>query len=75
MWVKVHNIVDSHASNNYHMRAVEDALDFQRSIERPQQNIDVLIIIELFHRIQENRHIAKCAAESILYCGRQCYCT
>ena len=70
-WVKVHNIVDSHASNNYHIRAVEDALDFQCSIEQPQRNIDVRMNTELFHCMEENRHIIKCCAESILYCGRQ----
>ena len=27
---------------------------------------------ELFHHIQENRHILKCCAEGVLYCGQQC---
>ena len=71
MWVKVHKIVEGHASNNYHFRAVHDALDFQRSIEQPELNIDVCISADLFQRIQENRHIVKCCAECILYCGRQ----
>lgn len=72
MWVKVHKIVEGHASNNYHFRAVHDALDFQRSIEHPETNIDVRMSSNLFQRIQENRHIVKCCAECILYCGRQC---
>ena len=56
MWVKVHKIVEGHASNNYHFRAVRDALDFQRSIEQPEMNIDMRISADLFQRIQENRH-------------------
>lgn len=72
MWVKVHKIVEGHTSNNYHFRAVHDALDFQRSIENPERNIDVRMSASLFQRIQENRHIVKCCAECILYCGRQC---
>lgn len=71
-WVKVHKKVDGHALNTYHTHAVEDALDFQRSIEQPQGNIDVCMNTELSHRIQENRHIVKCCAECVLYCGRQC---
>ena len=69
MWVKVHKIVEGHASNNYHFRAVHDALDFQRSIEHPETNIDVRMSSNLFQCIQENRHIVKCCAECILYCG------
>lgn len=72
MWVKVHKIVEGHASNNYHFCAVHDALDFQHSVEQPEMNIDVRISADLFQRIQENRHLVKCCAECILYCGRQC---
>jgi hypothetical protein len=72
VWVKVHKVVEGHASNNYHFRAVRDALDFKRSIEQPERNIDVRISSDLFERIQENQHIVKCCAECILYCGRQC---
>ena len=54
------------------VRAVHDGLDFQCSIEHPEINIDVCISTDLFQHIQENRHIVKCCAECILYCGRQC---
>ena len=39
------------ASNNYHFRAVRDALDFKHSIEQPERNIDVRISSDLFQRI------------------------
>ena len=71
-WVKVHKIVEGHASNKYHMDAVEDALAFKRSIEQPQVNVDVRLNMALFNAIQENRHIFKCYVQSILFCGRQC---
>lgn len=48
------------------------AKDFQRSVENLQVNIDVRMNTQILDRIQENRHIVKCCAESILYCGRQC---
>ena len=70
--MKVHKIVDGHASNKYHMDAVEDALAFKRSIEQPQVNVDVRLNMALFNTIQENRHIVKCCVQSILFCGRQC---
>ena len=37
-WVKVNNTAENHASYNYHIRAVETALDFKCSIEQPQLN-------------------------------------
>ena len=67
-WVK---IVDSHAKNQYHTQAVEDALTLKQSIEHPERNIDVCMSAEKLNLIAENRHIVKCCAESILYCGRQ----
>ena len=71
-WVKVNNVCEGHATNGYHIRAVEAGLDFQSSIEQPQLNTDVRMNTQLFNRIQENRHIIRCCAECILYCGRQC---
>ena len=71
-WIKVQNIVDGHEKNRFHANAVMAAKDFQRSVENPQVNIDVRIKAQILDRIQENRHIVKCCAESILFCGRQC---
>ena len=71
-WVKVNNICEGHSTNAYHICAVEAGLDFQRSIEQPQLNIDIRMNTELFNHIQDNRHIISCCAECILYCGRQC---
>ena len=56
-WVKVHKVVGSHASNQYHIHAVEEALEFKRSIEQPEVNVDVRMNAEPLHCIQENRHI------------------
>ena len=71
-WVKVTKIVDSHGSHKYHTNAIEAALTFKQSVEHPQANIDVRLNMELVKTIRENRHILKCCAECILYCGRQC---
>ena len=56
-WIKVHKIVQGHESNSYHYHAVQEGLDFQRSIEQPETNIDVRMSTELFQRIQENRNV------------------
>ena len=71
-WVKVNNVCGGHATNGFHIRAVEAGLDFQRLIEQPELNIDVCMNTQLFNRIQENCHIIRCCAECIFYCGRQC---
>ena len=44
---------------------------FQKSIEQPQHNIDFLMNVDQLRIINENRHIVKCCAESILFCGHQ----
>ena len=62
--------MDGHASNKYHRDAVDSALHFMQSIEHPSRNIDAHLNIELANTIHENRHIVKCCAESVLYCGR-----
>ena len=66
--VKLYKVVGSHASSQYHVHAVEEALEFKRSIEQTQVNVDVCMNAELLHYIQENRHVKGCA-ESILYCS------
>ena len=40
-WVKVNKIVDGHATNRYHIDAVEGGLAIKRSVEHPEENIDV----------------------------------
>ena len=70
--VKVNKIVDRHPNHKYHIDAVEAALAFKQSIELPQQNIDCRLNTELINKIQENRHIIKCCAQCIMFCGRQC---
>lgn len=69
--MKVNKFVDGHASNKYHTDAVEAAMNL-RSIEQPQVNIDTRLNTELLNVIQDNKHVVKCCAQCILYCGRQC---
>lgn len=71
-WIKVHKVVDGHASNQYHVNAVTDATAFINSVKNPHVNIDVRMNTELLHNIEQNRKILKYCIESILYCGRQC---
>ena len=70
-WVKLNKIVGSHASSISHREAVADACAFIHSVEKPQENVDVHLSSERIHNIEENRHIVKCCAESVLFCGRQ----
>ena len=71
-WVKVNKIAGSHASTSHHISAVADASAFKQSVKQPESNINVYINTELAQSIQQNRHIVKCCAECVLYCGRQC---
>ena len=64
--------MENHSSSKYHLDATEDAMLFKRSIEQPEVNVDVQLNKEKRCKIEENRHIVKCAAEAVLYCGRQC---
>ena len=50
-WIKVNKIVQGHESNSYHFDAVQEGLDFQRSIEKPETNIDVRMSTEIVQRI------------------------
>ena len=70
-WVKVSKTMGNHATNTYHLNAVADACAFLQSVKNPEGNIDVCIDTECACNIQENRHIVRCCAESILFCGQQ----
>ena len=71
-WVKVSKIVKGHKDTLYHKISIECAIDFRQSINRPELSINARISTEIFNRIQENRHILKCCANCIIYCGKQC---
>uniref|UniRef100_A0A671VMP9 DUF4371 domain-containing protein n=1 Tax=Sparus aurata TaxID=8175 RepID=A0A671VMP9_SPAAU len=45
---------------------------FLQSIENPKTQISVRMDSAKEANINENRHILKCVAETVLYCGRQC---
>ena len=72
-WIKVNKIVDGHKDTVYHKIAIECAVDFRQSIDRPELSINARINTEIlnFNRIQENRHILKCCANCIIFCGKQ----
>ena len=65
----MNKIVDKHASML--LTLIMPMLSRNPWIFSTQLN-DVRMNAELLHSIEENRHILKCCAESILYCGHQC---
>ena len=71
-WIKVNKVMEGHKDALYHKSAIEHAVAFRKSIIQPELNINVRLNTEIFDRIQENRHILKCCANCVLYCGRQC---
>lgn len=71
-WVKVKTKVAGHQDMQYHQNALTDAQQFIHSVEHPQSTLPVLAETERGKRIEVNRHIVKCIAESVLYCGQQC---
>ena len=49
-----------------------DANCFIQSIENSQNNVNVLMNSGVAKTIEDNRHIIKCCAQSVIFCGRQC---
>ncbi|XP_063756203.1 52 kDa repressor of the inhibitor of the protein kinase-like [Eleginops maclovinus] len=71
-WHKKTKIIESHQSKANHLVAFERAKLFRQSHENPNTRISVRMDSAKETNIKENRHILKCVAEAVLYCGRQC---
>lgn len=71
-WYKKTKAIGNHSSKSYHLAALERAKLFLQSIENPKTQISVRMDSAKEANINENRHILKCVAETVLYCGRQC---
>ena len=71
-WIKLKEKVDGHKDRQYHRNAQIDADQFLHSVEHPEGTLPVMTDSEKEKRIQVNRHIVRCIAEGVLYCGRQC---
>ena len=71
-WVKINKIVEGHKYTLYHKAAIECAVCFRQSTNHPEVSIAARISTEIFNGIKENRHILKCCANCIIYCGKQC---
>ena len=71
-WHKKTKIIGSHQSKGNHLVAFERAKLFLQSHENPNTRISVRMDSAKEANIKENRHILKCVAEAVLYCGRQC---
>ncbi|XP_063749493.1 52 kDa repressor of the inhibitor of the protein kinase-like [Eleginops maclovinus] len=71
-WHKKTKIIGSHQSKANHLVAFERAKLFRQSHENPNTRISVRMDSAKETNIKENRHILKCVAEAVLYCGRQC---
>ena len=54
--VRVHQIVNGHSSNLYHLYAIADTCAFIQSVESPQHNVDICTNSVLPKTIEENRH-------------------
>ncbi len=71
-WYKKPKVIGNHSSKLYHLAAFERAKLFLQSHENPKTRISVPMDSAKEANIKENRHILKCVAETVLYCGRQC---
>ena len=71
-WNKAHEKFKAHSSLHYHAEAMTAAADLKMSIESPHYTIPVLVDAKKQENIAHNRHIVRCIAESVLFCGRQC---
>uniref|UniRef100_A0A3B1KIQ4 DUF4371 domain-containing protein n=1 Tax=Astyanax mexicanus TaxID=7994 RepID=A0A3B1KIQ4_ASTMX len=73
-WHKKTKIIGSHQSKANHLVAFERAKLFLQSHENPNTRISVRMDSAKEANIEKvrHRHILKCVAEAVLYCGRQC---
>lgn len=71
-WHKKSEKIVPHATKIYHIEAQQAADTLINSIEHPNQAVHVMVNNWKAENIERNRHIVKCVAEAVLYCGRQC---
>ena len=71
-WHHKSEVITAHTTKQSHIAAYQAAEEFIRSIENPDKTISVILDKKRVENIAENRHVLKCVAEAILYCGRQC---
>ena len=64
--------VHPHTTFKYHQEALAIADQFIASIENPHATVSVMHDTKRAENIVRNRHIVKCLAECVLFCGRQC---
>lgn len=71
-WHKLREKADKHQQMKYHHDALICGQSFLDSVHKPEQNVNNLLDVKRRKNIETNRHIVKCIAEAILFCGRQC---
>lgn len=71
-WHHKSEIITKHSKKPSHNAALEAACAFIDSIEKPEQSLSAMLDKQRAANIHENRHILKCVAEAVLFCGRQC---
>ena len=71
-WHHKSEVITAHINKPSHIAASQAAEEFIHSIENPEKTISAMLDKRKAENIAENRHILKCVAEAILYCGRQC---
>ena len=69
---KLYEKAKDHQGTNYYNESMIATECFLNSVDKPEQNIDNRLDDERKTNIQRNRHIIKCVAEVVLYCGCQC---
>ena len=70
-WHHKSEVITAHVSKPSHIAASQAVDEFIHSIKNPKKTISVMLDKTKAQNIAENRHILKCVAEDILYCGRQ----
>lgn len=71
-WHHKSEVITAHVNKPSHIAAFQAAEDFIHPIENPEATISAMVDKRRAENIAENRHVLKCVAEAVLYCGRQC---
>ena len=71
-WHKKSEKLSKHSAKPFHNKSVEEAKSFVDRFEMPEKTLPCTLDARKAANIEKNRHIVKCIAESVLFCGRQC---
>ena len=70
-WRKMSEQVGGHAKSPSHLEAVAKAKLFIKKVDEPTSTLPHMFDSQISLKMKENRHILRCVAEAVIFCGKQ----